>query len=179
MFVKATFPALGLKLVLFFLCCLRHSQLEGQENRSGKLLRACHQWLQDGSARLCMVWAASRPCGSQGQGQAWIMLSQGGRHCVCTPYSRPCFCIHARTHLAMQPCQHSSCGETRGSSTRQPEVARILCKLSALLDFPVITCTHTNDKKLHYMSSAFKILLTQGHCGDFKSEVGVAAGEDN
>lgn len=48
-FVKATFPELGLQLVLFFLCCLRYSQLEGQENWSGKVLHVCHRWLQDGS----------------------------------------------------------------------------------------------------------------------------------
>lgn len=43
LFVKATFPEPGLQLVLFFLCCLPYSQLEGQEKRSGKLLHVCHR----------------------------------------------------------------------------------------------------------------------------------------
>lgn len=44
---KGHIPRAWLQLVLFFLCCLPHSQLEGQENRSGKLVHVCHRWLRE------------------------------------------------------------------------------------------------------------------------------------
>lgn len=71
-------------------------------------------------------WQPRARFGSWGQGWGWIMPSHGGdsvhpllKALLLHPCKNPC--------ASMQPGQHSSCGETRGSSTRQPEVARNLC----------------------------------------------------
>lgn len=90
-FVKATFPEPGLQLVLFFLYCLRRSQLEGQENWSGKALLVCHRWLRAGPG-LRLLLAARRLYRLAGA-EDWAALSQGGETVLALIASRSCFCV--------------------------------------------------------------------------------------
>lgn len=127
-FVKATFPEPGLRLVLFFLCCLRRSQLEGQESWSGKALHVCHRWLR----------GRAGPAPAIG-GLAPVQTGRGWGLSGAVPWGRqrarpPCFKVPllrccGRAHVNLQrPCRHSSCGGAGGSSTRQPEVPAMLSK---------------------------------------------------
>ena len=125
-FVKATFPELGLQLVLFFLCCLPHSQLEGQENRSGKLLHVCHRWLQDGSTRLRLVLAASCP-GSRGQaGEGLNNTVPWGQCCSAPLLTQGLTSTQGALWVQAALSALFLWRDWRGSSTRQPEVARAL-----------------------------------------------------
>lgn len=150
LFVKATFPEPGLQLVLFFLCCLPYSQLEGQEKRSGKLLHVCHRWLQDGSARLCLILAASR-LGLTGPGVDLNNAVPWGRWCaplltqgLASASMQGTLWVHAALSALFL------WRNWRGSSTRQPEVARNLHNFQFLSFILAVRArSHTNDRLPH------------------------------
>lgn len=108
---KGHIPCAGLWLVLFFLCCLPYSQLEGQENLIWKTT-SCMSSVITGRQHPPVPGTGSLMPRSSGPGQAWIIPSHGDDTAQPSLLKASLVLSCKELYVTMQPCWRSSCGET-------------------------------------------------------------------